>query len=56
MDKARTQIEAKAVRASNEYQRLVAERDKLFHDGMILLLRGEKSDNQAIYEKGKILM
>ena len=56
MDKARTQIEAKAVNAANEYQRLMHERDKLFHDGMALILRGQKSDNQALYEKGKILM
>jgi hypothetical protein len=56
MDKARTQIEAKAVQTSNEYQRLLKERDKLFHDGMRLVLRGEQSDNQKLYEQGKLLM
>jgi hypothetical protein len=53
MNKARTKLQSRVQMLSNEYQRLLSERNSLIKRGQEYISRAKQSENEALLSQGK---
>ena len=56
MNKARTNLQSRVQMLSNEYQRLMAERNSLVKRGREYITRAKQSENELLLSKGKLFV